>query len=101
MTKYRITIEEIHEDGTVTPFADENGNARNLPEHEGFVLIGYTDNGETAGCTVAVKHMTLLNIADAMKENNVLRSACGLVVLHDALNTLGVDANEEGKDAPN
>jgi hypothetical protein len=101
MTKYRITIEEIHEDGTVTPFADENGNARNLPEHEGFVLIGYTDHGETAGCTVAVQHMTILNIADAMRENNVLRSACGIVALHGALNTLVGDDNEEGEDAAN
>lgn len=101
MTKYRITIEEIHEDGTATPFADENGNARSIPEHDGFVLIGYTDKGETAACTVAVQRLTAINIADAMSQNNVLRSACGLVSLHGALSALVGDANEEGEDAPN
>lgn len=101
MTKYRITIEEVHEDGTVTPFADENGNPRSLPEHEGFVLIGTTDHEETVECTVAVQHMNVIGIAGAMRQSNILRSACGLVYLHDTMDALAGDANKEGEDAAN
>lgn len=101
MTKYRITIEEIHEDGTVTPFVDENGNARNIPEHEGFVFIGATDIGDAIAGTVAIQHMNALRIAGAMRESDTLRSACRLVSACDSLNTIIGDANEEGEDAAN
>jgi len=99
MTKYRITIEEIHEDGTVTPFADVNGNARSIPEHEGFVLLCYTDHGETGEGTVAIQNMKAIDIASMLSKNNTLRSVCKLVSLHDTLHAIAGDASEEGEDA--
>lgn len=101
MTKYRITIEEIHEDGTVTPFADQNGNALNFPEHDGFVLIGTTDIGDSIAGTVAIQHMNALRVAGAMRESDILRSACRLVSVCDSLNTIIGDDNEEGENAAN
>lgn len=101
MTKYRITIEEIHEDGTVTPFADENGNARNIPEHEGFMLIGCTDIGEAIEGTVVIQNMNAFYLASAMRESDTLRSACRILSACDSLNTIIGDANKEGEDAAN
>lgn len=101
MTKYRITIEEIHEDGTVTPFTDENGNARIIPEHGGFVVIGMTDTGSGYDCAIAVHHVDPMGIAGAICNSPFLRHACSLVSLRDALEGLGRADDEEGEDAAN
>lgn len=99
MSKFRITIEEVHEDGTVTPFTDENGTPACITDREGFLLVAANDIGEELECASILHGMSIVDIATAISGHPILLKAAKLAALKDLIEAKGAKNNSEDEDA--
>lgn len=85
MTKYRVTIEEVREDGTVTPLLMDDGSPVGLPDSEGLVVIGIDDADDSVDVHSFLHEVSVANVADALHGHPVLKKAATLAALRAAL----------------
>ena len=95
MTKYRVTIEEVREDGTVTPLLMNDGSPIGLPDSEGLVVIGIDDADDSVDVHTFLHEVSVMGVADALHGHPVLKKAATLAALRAALER---KFSEEGGD---
>lgn len=102
MSKYRIHIEEVHEDGSVTPFVMEDGSTPGIPDREGFLIVAVDDVGDSCDCSTLLHGLDMNMLATAISGHPVLRKAATLVSITDILERKIADLkcdDEEDDDA--
>lgn len=95
MTKYRVTIEEVREDGTVSPLLMDDGSPIDIPDSEGLVLIGINDADDSVDVHTFLDEVSVAGIADALYGHPELRSAAMLAALRAVLER---KSGKEGSD---
>lgn len=99
MTKYRVTIEEVREDGTVTPLLMDDGSPIGMPDSEGVVVIGIDDSDDSIDVHTFLHNTSIAGIADALSGHPVLRKASTLAALRAVLERKLDEEDEEDDDA--
>ena len=85
MSKYRVTIEEVREDGSVTPLLMDDGSSIDIPDSEGLVVIGIDDADDSIDVHAFLHEVNVMGVADALHGHPVLKKAATLAALRAAL----------------